>query len=288
MEYGTTAYKRSYVQYHLDIIVEYLYTIKNAKERFEEHMETKRYKPLIFILLVFAITWACVFIMSIINYEKWILVFNALDFIESASPLIVSLILLRNYISRKHFLVHFFFGKYYKWYRYIFVLIIFIVQYLNFYLFRINDGKIMFLTFIKTFMGQIVFGGGLEEAGWRGYLQPAIERKTPLFLAVIVVGIIWAVWHLPYFILPGNIHTDGNFIIYAFIGIITSFILTAIYKLTGSIMLCTLFHGWQNTIVMIIPAKMDNLGFIIMFTVLGITSLIICIMQSKIDNRIKI
>jgi membrane protease YdiL (CAAX protease family) len=252
----------------------------------EKNMETIKYEPLIFILMIFVITWTCAFFMTIINYEKLAFVFNVLDFIESASPLIVSLILLKNNITRKWFIVDFFFGKYSRWYKYIFILFIFIIQYLNFYIFRINNDKIIFNIFIKIFFGQILLGGGLEEAGWRGYLQPAFEkRKIPLILTVFIVGVIWAVWHLPYFILQGNIHTEGNFIVYTFIGIITAFILTAIYKLSGSIILCTLFHGWQNTIVMTIPTRMDNLGLIIMFIMLGIISLTICIVQDKINKK---
>lgn len=57
---------------------------------------------------------------------------------------------------------------------------------------------------------------------------------------------------------------------------ITGFILTAIYKLTKSVILCMLFHGWQNTIVMSIQSDMGNIGFIVFFVFIGTIAAIIC------------
>ena len=41
-------------------------------------------------------------------------------------------------------------------------------------------------------------GGGLdEEVGWRGMAQPLLQRHLTPLPANLVLGIIWAVWHLP-------------------------------------------------------------------------------------------
>ena len=246
-----------------------------------EQINTIKYKPLIFVVFTFLLTWICAFLMAFVNYK---ILLYVLDFIESASPLIVSIVLLKNYFTKKK-LFYYFFGKYHGMLNYILVVIIFILQFLNFYLFRIDNVTIRISTFITILLGQIFLGGGLEEAGWRGYLQPAFERKISIVLTVLLVGLIWVVWHLPYFLLPNNMHTGSNFLVYAFIGIITAFILTAIYKLTGSILLCTLFHGWQNTIVMTIPANQGHIGFMVFFIGLGIASIIICFAYNKKEKK---
>ncbi|MCW2143009.1 CPBP family intramembrane glutamic endopeptidase [Actinoplanes cyaneus] len=48
-----------------------------------------------------------------------------------------------------------------------------------------------------------------EEAGWRGYLLPRL-----LWLgegaALLVGGVVWAGWHLPYILFTPNYHHDGN------------------------------------------------------------------------------
>jgi len=55
-------------------------------------------------------------------------------------------------------------------------------------------------TFI--FIG-VVFGG-LEEFGWRGYAQEALQRRLPIVLAGFVIGAFWAAWHFPLFFMEGS------------------------------------------------------------------------------------
>ena len=254
----------------------------SIRRNFVEKMDTIKYRPVIFLAFVFLLTWICAFVKAYINLNNLFLIY-LVDFIESSSPLIVTMVLLRKYFTKKN-LVHFIIGKKHRLVNYFIVLSIFVLQLLNFYLFRINNDPIVISTFITIFLGQVFLGGGLEEAGWRGYLQPAFEKKIPIILSVIIVGIIWTVWHLPYFFLPNSMHSGANFIAYVIIGIITAFILVAIYKLTGSIVLCTLFHGWQNTIVMTIPANQEHIGFMIFFLGLGIISIIISLVH---NNKLK-
>ena len=105
---------------------------------------------------------------------------------------------------------------------------------------------------------KLLLGGGLEDGGWRGYLLPCFSRKCPILLSSTAVSLLWVLWHLPYFLLPGNLQSEQNFFSYTLIGVVTSFILTAIYLLTNSVLLCMLFHSWQNTLVMTIPADTGN------------------------------
>jgi len=78
----------------------------------------------------------------------------------------------------------------------------------------------------------------------------------------------------------------SNFFVYTLIGVNTAFILTAIYKLTGNILLCSLFHGWQNTIVMTIPANQGHIGFLLFFLGLGIISIAICLVYDKHTKKL--
>lgn len=72
-----------------------------------------------------------------------------------------------------------------------------------------------------------------------------------------------------------------NFLFYTITGMITGFILTAIWLLTKSILLCMLFHSWQNTIVMTVQADMSDVRFMLMFLLLGVFSVLICIDRQK-------
>jgi membrane protease YdiL (CAAX protease family) len=92
----------------------------------------------------------------------------------------------------------------------------------------------------------MILGGGLEELGWRGVAQPEMERSVARFVAAIFVGLIWAIWHLPLFFLPGVGQYGTNFFFFT-IGVVgNALILAWIYGRTRSILLCIFYHASFN------------------------------------------
>lgn len=92
-----------------------------------------------------------------------------------------------------------------------------------------------------------IIGGGLEEIGWRGILQPELERKMPFLPATVIVAFIWAVWHLPLWFIIGTYQSTigfGMFVVSVF-GL--AFSLAAIRLITESVFLCILFHASINS-----------------------------------------
>lgn len=242
------------------------------------------YKPLLFTICTFIVTWCCAGLMAKIDYDAHIVLFTFLDFMENASPLFCALILLRPYLVKKHLFFQFFLGEPKRISRYVVVFSLFVAQFLNFYLFKVDGVEFSAQTFVITFAGQLVLGGGLEEGGWRGYLLPSLHRNYNILLSSIVVSLIWVFWHIPYFFISDSMQAGGSFLSYSVIGIITGFILTAIYLLTKSVLLCMLFHSWQNTIVMTIQADMSNIWFMILFILLGAISILLCMFEQKRDE----
>src|SRR5262249_48113575 len=88
--------------------------------------------------------------------------------------------------------------------------------------------------------------GGLEELGWRGVVQPAMEQRTSRGAAALVVGLIWGIWHLPLFS-AGMPDSRLSFPIFVVSTIGLSLILAWLYGETQSILLCVLFHAALNT-----------------------------------------
>jgi membrane protease YdiL (CAAX protease family) len=47
------------------------------------------------------------------------------------------------------------------------------------------------------FVGAIILPPLGEELGWRGFLQPQLSRRVGVLGASVIVGGVWALWHLP-------------------------------------------------------------------------------------------
>lgn len=48
-------------------------------------------------------------------------------------------------------------------------------------------------------LANAVLLGGIEELGWRGFLQPRFQDRTSVLTAGLGVGVLWWAWHLPLF-----------------------------------------------------------------------------------------
>lgn len=102
-----------------------------------------------------------------------------------------------------------------------------------------------------------LIGGGLEEIGWRFLFQPALEKKSNFIIATIITSVVWALWHLPLFFIAGTNQSTWNFGAFAILAFGISFILSAIYKVSGSVLLCILFHTVWNAMGGSIALSMD-------------------------------
>jgi len=102
--------------------------------------------------------------------------------------------------------------------------------------FGIEDPISILYMFIN--LPLFIIGGGLEELGWRGCLQPKLENVVSYLPSVFIVGIIWGIWHLPLWLIKGTPQSAIPFGLYAFAGIVIAFSFTTIYKYTKSLLLC--------------------------------------------------
>jgi len=199
------------------------------------------------------------------------------DFFISASPLLAALILLRKqFFNNYKLFLRYLFGNRPQLLPYTITILIFVFQFFTFHFFGMPHESIPIKKFFSALQFQIIFGGGLEEGGWRGYLQPALEKKFSVFKSTMGVGIIWALWHIPYFFIPGYNQHETSFLIYLITCIILAFTLTAIYKLTKSILICTLFHGFVNTLAVTIGPDLSNPWFSVMLIIQAVISIAIC------------
>lgn len=94
-------------------------------------------------------------------------------------------------------------------------------------------------------LGGVIFGG-VEEIGWRGYLQPRLQADTSALAANLLLGIIWALWHLPLFALDGSTQASLPFGWFVLQSIALSVVFGWVRNRTGSTLLVVLLHGSVN------------------------------------------
>ncbi|HEX2938829.1 MAG TPA: CPBP family intramembrane glutamic endopeptidase [Ruminiclostridium sp.] len=106
-----------------------------------------------------------------------------------------------------------------------------------------------FYMFFLNLPGNLIIGG-LEEAGWMYILQPELDKKYGFILSSVSFGIIWLLWHIPLFFIPGTSHYEGliDFWMFAVQLISFRFLYGAIYKISGKgrVFMCVLCHTMFN------------------------------------------
>lgn len=100
-----------------------------------------------------------------------------------------------------------------------------------------------------SFLPLIILGPLSEEFGWRGYALNRLQTRWNALVSSLIVGMVWALWHLPLFLMPGTSQHELN-IPFAgfFIGIVSmSVIFTWLNNNTGSSLWTAVFFHWIYT-----------------------------------------
>ena len=129
----------------------------------------------------------------------------------------------------------------------------------------------VFIFFFVYFIGAIS-----EEIGWSGYAIDPLQSKYGALKASIILGIIWAIWHIiPYY----QAHQSTNWIVWQCIGtIFLRIIMVWIFNNTGkSVFAMVLFHTMMNISPYLIPNYGSHYDpfifcFLLMITVIIIIS----------------
>jgi len=137
----------------------------------------------------------------------------------------------------------------------------------------------------------MIIGGGVEEVGWRGFLQPALEKKFPFPISMMIVIPIWYTWHIPLWFLPSSNHYGDSLIGFAIMIVVWSFALAALYKVTESVFACVMYHAFVNSIGSVYDwnalfDKFPNeIGMYFYFGVLFVVSIIIWVLADKRNKQ---
>lgn len=121
----------------------------------------------------------------------------------------------------------------------------------------------------------VVFG---EETGWRGYALPRLQERCGSLGASLILGLVWTIWHLPMFLMPGAPQYGSSPFLFAGFIISWSVLSALLYNRTGgSLMAVMLFHWATNMWAFALPipegAQTYSLAFIVLAACLAAVAL---------------
>lgn len=113
-----------------------------------------------------------------------------------------------------------------------------------------------FLDYLRAFISMVLLGGPLfEEPGWTGFAQPRLQRLCGPLTGGLILGSLWALWHLPGFLIPSQNVTDIpprgtvlEFVVFALALIgLRLIIIWVVNNTRNSVFMAILVHASWNT-----------------------------------------
>ena len=109
--------------------------------------------------------------------------------------------------------------------------------------------------------------GGNEEPGWRGFLQPELQKRFSPLVAALIVSAFWSLWHLPLYLngfYPGDL--VGGMLGGAVFRVLLAIFLAWFYNRSGGNLFLMIFlHTSFNVMVNFLPTS--DLGLLVLWLV---------------------
>lgn len=120
---------------------------------------------------------------------------------------------------------------------------------------RLESFLSVFLSLILVSFIKNIF----EELVWRGYLTgKLVEKKLNDWSIYLIVGLVWGLWHLPYYMVFLSEESMYNVlpvsrVVFAIVAVISmtawTVMFVELYRISGSIWPCVLMHAVEDSLL---------------------------------------
>jgi len=119
-----------------------------------------------------------------------------------------------------------------------------------------------------------------EEYGWRGYALPRLQTQFSPLAASLILGVIWALWHLPLHFIEGTTQFNIPILEYFAQTVLLSVIYTWLFNGTRRVFVPILFHAIGNITAAAFPYWVTTTGRWVSFIILLIAAILIVVVKS--------
>lgn len=113
--------------------------------------------------------------------------------------------------------------------------------------------------YLFGFVFVALVGGGNEEPGWRGFMLPELQETYGALVSAVAVGLAWAMWHAPLFVVS-PMYADRQPVVYAAFVVVASVVFTWLYNGSGSVVpIAVILHVGVNTATVLTPVPLTAL-----------------------------
>lgn len=115
-----------------------------------------------------------------------------------------------------------------------------------------------------------------EEVGWRGFALPTFLKNFHPLSSALLLGIIWAVWHIPLLIADSFLYASINLYWWVVDIIFVSMFITWMFtKTKGNLWLPCLFHGMANMTAVTLPLPAGSITNSVLSLIAGLVIVVL-------------
>ena len=142
-------------------------------------------------------------------------------------------------------------------------------------------------------VGMLVAGPLSEEPGWRGTAYPRMRASLGRLQAGLLLGVVWAVWHLPLFFVTGTLQAGFGLISWSGLLFVLSIIPMALltgcaYERAGVAASMAVHFGVNATIALLGASSPTTLAFMVAVQLIVAVTLIASQREPRADRPVHV
>lgn len=160
-----------------------------------------------------------------------------------------------------------------------------------------DKGTLIFTLYLPALFTSYLVNPIGEETGWTGFALPRLQKRFAPWLAAVILGVVWAIWHLPAYFVPSEMGAFNpvNFIFFIMISISMRVIWTWVTNhANGSGIVGVLLHASSNAVSLALipnllpvptPGQMAISGLLVLGLLLPMAVLITIITRGRLSYK---